>query len=88
MLSGRFVSFRIRPFVYKEIKEYSNELGINVDVANYLIWGGFPGRFNNISLDGTNQKCDATIYHQPLILAHLNKGYFYGNKKGYLGVNA
>lgn len=53
LLSGRFVSFRIRPFVYKEIKEYSKELDINVDVANYLIWGGFPGRFNNATLDGT-----------------------------------
>ncbi|MBQ7277026.1 MAG: ATP-binding protein [Bacilli bacterium] len=53
LLSGRFVSFRIRPFVYKEIKEYSKELGINIDVANYLIWGGFPGRFNNTSLEGT-----------------------------------
>lgn len=53
LLSGRFVSFRIRPFVYKEIQEYSKELGIRVDVANYLIWGGFPGRFNNPTLEGT-----------------------------------
>ena len=53
LLSGRFVSFRIRPFVYKEIKEYSKELGINVSVADYLIWGGFPGRFNNITIEGT-----------------------------------
>ena len=53
LLSGRFVSFRIRPFVYKEIKEYSKELGMNIDVANYLVWGGFPGRFSNTSLEGT-----------------------------------
>ena len=53
LLSGHFVSFRIRPFVYKEIKEYSKELGINVSVADYLIWGGFPGRFNNITIEGT-----------------------------------
>lgn len=53
LLSGRFVSFRIRPFVYKEIVEYSKELGINVSITDYLIWGGFPGRFNNISLEGT-----------------------------------
>lgn len=53
LLSGRFVSFRIRPFVYKEIKEYSKELDTNIDIPNYLIWGGFPGRFNNTTLDGT-----------------------------------
>ena len=53
LLSGRFVSFRIRPFVYKEIVEYSKELGINVSVLDYLIWGGFPGRFNNVTIEGT-----------------------------------
>ncbi len=53
LLSGRFVSFRIRPFVYKEIMEYSKELNVNFDVNNYLIWGGFPGRFLYTSLDAT-----------------------------------
>ena len=53
LLSGRFVSFRIRPFVYKEIVEYSKELDINVSVLDYLIWGGFPGRFNNVTIEGT-----------------------------------
>lgn len=43
--SGRYVSFRIHPFVYKEILEYSIELGIEVSPTNYLIWGGFPKRF-------------------------------------------
>lgn len=53
LLSGRFVSFRIRPFVYKEIVEYSKELNINMNVVDYLIWGGFPGRFNNVTVEGT-----------------------------------
>lgn len=44
-LSGRFVSFRIRPFVYKEILEYSAQLGKEVSVSDYLVWGGFPKRF-------------------------------------------
>ena len=44
-LSGRYVSFRIRPFVYKEILEYSNELNIESSIIDYLIWGGFPKRF-------------------------------------------
>lgn len=53
LLSGRFVSFRIRPFVYKEIKEYAQKYDINVSIADYLIWGGFPGRFMNTTLEGT-----------------------------------
>lgn len=44
-LSGRYVSFRIRPFVHKEILNYAQELGKQVDVMNYLIYGGFPKRF-------------------------------------------
>lgn len=43
-LSGRYVSFRIRPFIYKELKEYGEELGRNVTIQDYLIWGGFPKR--------------------------------------------
>lgn len=43
--SGRYVSFRIRPFVYKEIKEYAKELNIEVPIIDYVIWGGFPKRF-------------------------------------------
>ena len=44
-LSGRYVSFRVRPFVYKEILEYTKELGIECTVTDYLVWGGFPKRF-------------------------------------------
>lgn len=73
LLSGRFVSFRIRPFVYKEIKEYSQQLGINTDVANYLIWGGFPGRFNNISLDGT--KAYLSDLESTIVINDLIKRY-------------
>ena len=44
-LSGRYVSFRIRPFVYKEILEYAKELGKECSITDYLVWGGFPKRF-------------------------------------------
>lgn len=44
-LSGRYVSFRVRPFVYKEITEYAGELGKEISVTDYLVWGGFPKRF-------------------------------------------
>ena len=43
-LSGRYVSFRIRPFVYKELLEYGRELNRNISITDYLIWGGFPKR--------------------------------------------
>ena len=43
--SGRYVAFRIRPFVYKEILEYSKELNKEFSISDYLVWGGFPKRF-------------------------------------------
>lgn len=50
-LSGRYVSFRVRPFVYRELAEYGKELGKDIPIIDYLIWGGFPKRieFSNES---------------------------------------
>ncbi len=44
-LSGRYVAFQIRPFVYKEILKYTSELGKTSSISDYLVWGGFPKRF-------------------------------------------
>lgn len=44
-LSGRYVSFRIRPFVFKEINQYAKELNKEISVSDYLVWGGFPKIF-------------------------------------------
>lgn len=41
-LSGRYVSFRIKPFVYREAKEYATQLGRPYEINDYLVWGGFP----------------------------------------------
>ena len=41
-LSGRYVSFRIRPFVYREAREFAEQLGRRFEISDYLIWGGFP----------------------------------------------
>lgn len=49
-LSGRYVSFRIRPFVYKELAEYAEELGKKISVSDYLVWGGFPKRLEFATL--------------------------------------
>ena len=43
-LSGRYVSFQIRPFVYQELLEYGAELEKTISLTDYLIWGGFPKR--------------------------------------------
>ena len=43
-LSGRYVAFRIRPFVYQELVEYARILGKEMTVTDYLVWGGFPKR--------------------------------------------
>lgn len=49
-LSGRYVSFRIRPFVYRELQEYAKELNKEVSITDYLVWGGFPKRLEMNSL--------------------------------------
>lgn len=41
-LSGRYVSFGVRPFVYKEIAEYAAQLGKSYSISDYLVYGGFP----------------------------------------------
>ena len=51
LLSGRFVSFRIRPFVYTEIEEFLKQSGRTCSINDYLTWGGFPGRFIYESLE-------------------------------------
>jgi len=69
-LSGRYVSFRIRPFIYKEIVEYCNELGKEATVTDYLVWGGFPKRFEFDSFDAQSRylnDLDDTIVINDLI---------------------
>lgn len=41
-LSGRYVSFDVRPFVYKEIIEYTAQLDKQYSISDYLVYGGFP----------------------------------------------
>ena len=69
-LSGRYVAFRIRPFVYKEIAEYCKELGKEASVTDYLVWGGFPKRFEFDSPEAQNRylnDLDDTIVINDLI---------------------
>ena len=69
-LSGRYVAFRIRPFIYKEIVEYCKELGKEASVTDYLVWGGFPKRFEFDSLEAQSRylnDLDDTIVINDLI---------------------
>lgn len=69
-LSGRFVSFRIRPFVYCELQEYARELGREVTPLDYLIWGGFPKRleFSGDALRRYLEDLNETIIYKDLIV--------------------
>lgn len=69
-LSGRYVAFRVRPFVYKEILEYTKELGKSCSISDYLVWGGFPKRFEFNSEEAQRQylnDLDNTIVLNDLI---------------------
>lgn len=69
-LSGRFIAIRVRPFVYKEMLDYSKTTGLIIDPYNYLVWGGFPGRFEVNTLEGTLlylNDLDSTIVLNDLI---------------------
>lgn len=55
LLSGRYVSFRISPFSFKEVVELKNikEKSELEDAFNdYLLWGGMPQRFEFTTFDG------------------------------------
>ena len=49
-LTGRYIEFRIMPFSFSEVEEYRKLNGIPVDISSdfkdYLIYGGFPKRFD------------------------------------------
>ena len=75
-LSGRFVSFKIRPFVYKEILEYAKDTNFKASISDYLVWGGFPKRFEFKSQDDQIKylsEIDSTIITHDLILRYNQK---------------
>ena len=72
-LSGRFVSFRIRPFVYKEILDYCKQLGKEASITDYLIWGGFPKRFEFES--GSSQERYLNDLDDTIVINDLIKRY-------------
>ena len=68
-LSGRYVSFRIKPFVFCEAKEYADQLGRPFNVSDYLIWGGFPASIeqpDEASMRRYLEDLNATIIYNDL----------------------
>ncbi|MBO7501263.1 MAG: ATP-binding protein [Fibrobacterales bacterium] len=72
-LSGRYVSFRVRPFVYRELEEYAKQLGKTASLSDYLLWGGFPKR---IEFDGLeDQKRYLNELNETIILNDIVSRY-------------
>ncbi len=50
LLSGRYVSFKLNPFSFKEVCEFKNyeldKYKLEESFNNYVKWGGLPQRFN------------------------------------------
>ena len=75
--SGRYISLRVRPFVYLELLEYAKELKLDVSISNYLIWGGFPKRLeffkNQLSTEKYLIELNNTIIENDLIIRYSIK---------------
>jgi predicted AAA+ superfamily ATPase len=87
-LAGRYVAFRIRPFVYKEIVEYTSKLGREASVTDYLVWGGFPKRFEFDSPEAQSRylgDLDDTIVINDLIRRYkIRKEELFGSLVNYV----
>ena len=72
-LSGRYVSFRIRPFVYREARQFADQLGRRFEIADYLIWGGFPAALEQP--DEAARKRYLNDLNNTIIYNHLENRY-------------
>ena len=66
-LSGRYISFRVRPFVYKEALEYASQTGKKYSITDYLVWGGFPAALEQDNINAKrrylNDLNDTIVYN-------------------------
>ncbi len=66
-LSGRYVSFRVRTFVYREAMEYARKREKSYSITDYLIWGGFPASLSQDNIDAKkrylNDLNDTIVYN-------------------------
>lgn len=72
--SGRYVSFRIRPFVYRELLEYAQELNKSqMTTLDYIVWGGFPKRIEFNTLEA--QKSYLNELNETIIINDIISRY-------------
>ncbi len=76
-ISGRYVSFKLYPFTFKEVCELKNIINLNKyelkkEFDNYIIWGGMPQRF---LMDGEEQTIIylSDIYNSIVIKDIINR---------------
>ena len=72
-LSGRYVPFRIHTFVYRELAEYGKELGKEITLTDYIIWGGFPKRIEYN--DESSQRIYLNELNETIILNDIINRY-------------
>ncbi len=77
-LSGRYVSFRVRPFVYREADEYARQLNRPFGIVDYLVWGGFPAALEQI--DEESGKRYLSDLNSTIIYNDLENRYNIRNK--------
>lgn len=86
--SGRYVSFKVAPFVYKEILQYCKILNKDCSITDYLIWGGFPKRFefnNKVAERIYLNDLDNTIINNDLINRyHIKKEELFKSVVNYI----
>ena len=87
-LSGRYVSFKITPFVYKEIVEYAKQLNKEVSIIDYMIWGGFPNRFEFSDTEQTktylNDLVDTIVINDLINRYSIRKSELFANIVRYI----
>lgn len=77
-LSGRYVSFRVRPFVYRELLAYAKELKKEISISDYLIYGGFP---KALEFDGESKLDYLYDLNQTIIYNDIMERYTIKNKE-------
>lgn len=77
-LSGRYVSFRVRPFVYRELLAYAKELKKEISISDYLIYGGFP---KALEFDGESKLDYLYDLNQTIIYNDIMERYTIKNRE-------
>lgn len=76
LLSGRYVSFNVYPFSFKEVVQYKNlntKESIKTEFLTYMLWGGMPQRFEFTTEEST--KTFLSDIYSSIVLKDIVKRY-------------